>query len=174
MKIGIMTFWQTNNNYGQILQLYALQRTLIKCSHSPVLIRYYLIRKYKSNWRRNIKHLFEFSRYTFFIYSLMHREQDRGFEDFRKSNLIFTPDIYLSIDEFNVQDFDAFIVGSDQVWNYTLFGDDPDPAFFLQFVPDYLLKISYAASFGFPILPAKYEKKNTKLVKIIPCSICAR
>ena len=40
MKIGIMTFWMSNDNYGQQLQSYALQQFLKKQGHQPFLIRH--------------------------------------------------------------------------------------------------------------------------------------
>ena len=41
-----------------------------------------------------------------------------------------------------VADYDAFITGSDQVWNFTWY----NPEFFLDFVPSDKIKMSYAAS----------------------------
>ena len=40
MKIGIITFWQSNDNYGQALQCFALQKQLISMGHTPFLIKY--------------------------------------------------------------------------------------------------------------------------------------
>ena len=40
MKIGIITFWQSQDNYGQILQGYALQQTLTNIGHKSFIIRY--------------------------------------------------------------------------------------------------------------------------------------
>jgi len=40
MKIGIMTFWWSNDNYGQQLQCYALQKYLRDAGHDVFLIRY--------------------------------------------------------------------------------------------------------------------------------------
>ncbi len=40
MKIGIMTFWWSEDNYGQLLQCYALQKYLRDQGHDPFLIRY--------------------------------------------------------------------------------------------------------------------------------------
>ena len=41
MKIGIVTFWWTDDNYGQILQCYALQYFLKSIGHEPFLIKTY-------------------------------------------------------------------------------------------------------------------------------------
>lgn len=40
MKIGIITFWSSKDNYGQLLQLFALQTFLKELGHEPFLIRY--------------------------------------------------------------------------------------------------------------------------------------
>ena len=40
MKIAILTFWNSNDNYGQILQGYALQSYLKKSGHSAYIVRY--------------------------------------------------------------------------------------------------------------------------------------
>lgn len=45
MKIGIITFWQSNDNYGQVLQCFALQQQLIKLRHKPFLIKYVPLQK---------------------------------------------------------------------------------------------------------------------------------
>ena len=42
MKIGIITFWESTDNYGQVLQAYALQQILKNMGHEPFLIRYSL------------------------------------------------------------------------------------------------------------------------------------
>ena len=42
MKIGIITFWESNDNYGQVLQAYALQQVLKDMGHDPFQIRYSL------------------------------------------------------------------------------------------------------------------------------------
>ena len=40
MKIGILTFWWSQDNYGQLLQWYALQKYLRDAGHDAFLIRY--------------------------------------------------------------------------------------------------------------------------------------
>ena len=40
MRIGIMTFWWSEDNYGQLLQCYALQKYLRDAGHDAYLIRY--------------------------------------------------------------------------------------------------------------------------------------
>ena len=40
MRIGIMTYWWSNDNYGQLLQCYALQKYLRNMGYDAFLIRY--------------------------------------------------------------------------------------------------------------------------------------
>jgi len=56
-----------------------------------------------------------------------------------------------------IHDYDAFITGSDQVWNFNYFVR----AFFLEFVPQNKLKIAYAASAA----TAKFDKKQKNILR---------
>ena len=40
MKIAVLTFWNSSDNYGQVLQGYALQKYLKKLGHEPYIVRY--------------------------------------------------------------------------------------------------------------------------------------
>ena len=40
MRIGITTFYQSKDNYGQLLQGYALQALVRSLGHEPFIIRY--------------------------------------------------------------------------------------------------------------------------------------
>ena len=55
MKIGIITLWQSQDNYGQQLQAWALQEYLRKEGHSPFLIRYDFVgNRRKMPWYRKL------------------------------------------------------------------------------------------------------------------------
>ncbi|MGV4415212.1 polysaccharide pyruvyl transferase family protein [Chryseobacterium sp. T1] len=73
----------------------------------------------------------------------------KAFDDFAKKNIPTDKILYKSNDELkaNLPQADAYICGSDQIWN-SFFQNGKDPAFYLNFVPDYKKKISYAASFA--------------------------
>ena len=71
---GIVTFWQSGDNYGQQLQCWALQRYLKGIGHEPFLIRYL----YKEPlWRKCLKLMAK----TVLVYPLLrwwrHREVRR-------------------------------------------------------------------------------------------------
>ena len=58
MRIGVLTLWQSKDNYGQMLQCYALQQFLREKGHEPYLISYRFIkeeRQYTSFWKMLLK-----------------------------------------------------------------------------------------------------------------------
>lgn len=60
--------------------------------------------------------------------------------------------------------YDAFICGSDQVWNPRFHGGKNDPGYFLQFASGKARTIAYAPSFGVSILP---EPCKTNLAEYV-------
>lgn len=76
-------------------------------------------------------------------------KQKKSFDDFSAKHIATHPIKYTSNEELkkNIPEADAYICGSDQIWN-SFFQNGKDPAFFLDFVPSDKLKVSYAASFA--------------------------
>jgi hypothetical protein len=151
-KIAILTFHNTNN-YGAMLQTYALQRKLEElCCHVSVLdYRNTQLEKCHSKKalrdQRSIK--------SFVLYLLLgskHNKVVKRFRDFRKNYIRLTDVLYFkgNISESNDY-FDVFIVGSDQVWNNQITGNDT--TYLLDFVREDKKIASYAASFGFSEVP---------------------
>ena len=62
------------------------------------------------------------------------------------------------------REYDAVIVGSDQLWLPSNVAGD---YYTLSFVPDDVKKISYATSFGIGVLPAKMEEQYSKFLNRI-------
>ena len=56
----------------------------------------------------------------------------------------------------NIWQYDKYVVGSDQVWNPLILGNDL--TYLLPFVKDSTKKVSYAASFGSATFPAAYTE----------------
>lgn len=155
MKVGILTF-QYADNYGAILQAYALKNTIEKQGNSDVEIINYVKKNCKEaydispfstkNPKSFLKRMLLFPRkYT----------QRKKFENFRKEHLGFGGKPSESI---NSDKYDFVVVGSDQVWSSPITGSDLN-----YYVPNITAdsknhKISYAASAndGFP----EKEKKN--------------
>lgn len=176
MKIGIITFWNSQDNYGQLLQCFALQNYLKKQGHEPFLIRYVAQVKNKTVTERLFGLWKIFSPTHVLAYKSMMDNQKKSaifnadypryFDDFRAKHLVLSPSIYYSLEELNNEKWnaDAFICGSDQIWSYSLIKDNLR-AFFLQFAPENKKVIAYAASFGRPELPEDYSKMLAQLLE---------
>lgn len=122
-KIGVITFSQTLDNYGQVLQYLAIQEYLESRGHQVNLIRQYyhsnvlrrIARKIKKTFckkKEAIKARTTFDKWAECTarYETLH---PRGFETFRKANC----NIYnLQLPSYH-KFFDAFVVGSDQIWS---------------------------------------------------------
>lgn len=154
-KIGILT-QPLINNYGGILQNYALQYTLrhlgyecetINFAHTGLKIK--KIRLILSILKRVTKRIFG-KRQEFLnpikedreIFKI-HPEQERFISSYIKKI-----DIYSTLTkEFdNNNKYDIYIVGSDQIWRPKYSPNIRN--YFLDFVDDRKKKIAYAASFG--------------------------
>lgn len=175
MKIAILTFYWAQDNYGQLLQAYALQKYLSSYGHNVYLIRYNFETDYTK--RPLILRLFKaFNLLKLFCYlknkrhfALILKEQaenDRHFDDFRKNYFTFSRE-YRSFSELeqNPPEADAYIVGSDQVWNCLWFNENQISSYFLGFGDEKTKRLSYAASFGLTKLSEEAEKIITPLLK---------
>lgn len=157
MKVGILTV-PFNNNYGGYLQAFALMTVLRRIGHEPSLI----MRRHNKRpltWKTGVKYfikgvghsiantklcplIYNVERDYNYIGSNMHRFVDKWIQP-------QTPYLY-STDELQKYcegRFDAYVVGSDQVWR----------AIYVPCIGNYFLdftfhwnvrRIAYAASFG--------------------------
>lgn len=129
-KIGILT-QPLRGNYGGNVQNWALQQVLIRLGHNPITINIAALSKSSIiNYLRNLKDLFfaTFVRYIKrdwiryvnnpFIVDYQSYEPARLDSRFRKQiNKTYGVGIFDDLmKEININSFDAFIVGSDQVW----------------------------------------------------------
>lgn len=148
MKIAIMTLplW---NNYGGILQAYALQKTLIDLGHKCEILHLDITNSYFSmDFYRFIKLKIKdpqtYKDYTFKL------RQFKDCKNFIKTNLITTrkiKDPQELKDVFISGNYSAIVLGSDQVFR---------PSYFIKFLNDFslgfvsgnVIKLAYAASFG--------------------------
>lgn len=149
MKVATITF-QNTTNYGASLQCYALHRVLQILGADTEVIQYdspYLNKPYKMAALRE-KGIVRYILGN--IWTLMRRPRNRNFADFNK-NIKFTRTVTPNTISNLEAEYDLFLTGSDQVWNATLSGHDPN--YFLGFVKDKMKKGSYAASFGFQKVP---------------------
>lgn len=149
MKVAILTFHNSPNNAGAVLQAWALQRAIEKLGHNASIVDYHRRKGDLAHWwsLKTLKGLF----YTFKRFPL---EMIRLWKcrNFRKRNLNLTGTQYGG--RVSYKDSDAFIVGSDQVFNPT--NNELNPDFLLDFVPSGKNRIAYGASFGTDKFPEEY------------------
>ena len=148
MKVGLVPLLYNEYNYGGVLQFYALQRILksknIECDilffNNDEKVSYYELSARKKILL-NVK---------IAIYSCFDGKSNIIDENIRKRKLKideFKRQYYSPvINETNISysEYDAIVCGSDQIWN-------PNWArrrCFLEFVPDEINKVIYAASLG--------------------------
>ena len=156
MRIGILTL-PLHENYGGILQAYALQKVLKDMGHDTLVF----------DKTRTVE-LPMFTRYTLyctkFIKNILQGKHDviKWDKEYNKKLEVkreFTyPFIKKHIKRIELKgtystllkgDYDAIIVGSDQVWRPMYFYLEPLENAYLSFAKDWDIKrISYAASFG--------------------------
>ncbi len=137
---------QTANNYGAVLQAYALQQTLLNLGYENELLHHEREQADKRpiSLKARIRNLF----LSFFscIRFKKIKSFNNGFGSFRENHLISTK-FYNSISEIQKDppEADCYLTGSDQVF---ALGDPLVPLRFLEFCPMGAIKVSYAASLG--------------------------
>lgn len=164
MNIGIITHFYNSNNYGGVLQAYALTKYLKKADIVAEQIRYpFSVVNFLDHKKRNKKlkyfnpcnycKVFNRKVKKTIINLLYGKNLDLrkvAFNNFA-SNISQSKAVFDRNTIFkSVALYDAFITGSDQVWNLDWF----DSNYFLEFVPNDKKKISYAASIGQGVLTA--------------------
>ena len=175
MKIGVITFCNSKDNYGQMLQIYAMQCFLRKMGHECFLIRYNDSPKATASfkWSKIMTYLCNFPQYV--IWYIQQKKENcrqkayaasaqssnaaRRFDDFLNDNVEMTPLIY---DEKSIIDnppqADTYVCGSDQIWC-------GDWAYYLNFAPEDAIKIAYAPSMGgITNFSPEYEAEMKRLI----------
>ena len=166
-KIGIITFYRAHN-YGATLQAYALEKILEEKEYDVKFINYInyeIDKQYKilKIDKRNILTIFK-SIISSIIYFYKNKKRFNNFNNFIKKNLKIVGK-YNSVNELKSSppELDCYITGSDQVWNPDITNGLSD-AYTLNFGPDGVNRISYAASIGKSSLGQ--EDYKTKLSKL--------
>ena len=150
MRLGGITWWR--NNYGSILQAFALQKYL----ENDLNQEYVIINQYSKKMASAsnlVKKLKEYGLKTTFKRLVGRfglpklRKRVQNLQEFVDANLYTTDMVY---SEENIADankeFDGFICGRDQIWNPA--NTSLDSMYWLKFVNKGKLKISYAPSIG--------------------------
>lgn len=187
MKIGVLTHWTGSDNYGQQLQIYALQKHLKQMGHHAFLIRCIIKNKPPKEQYATIRGIVRFflrilSKRRRRLYRAaisdkqlcldnLERNKARRFDEFREQWLEMS-DVINSYEELknNPPQADVYIVGSDQVWNPRI-DDENIGAWFLEFGSESIKRISYAASFGRTVHAEEKEKLTTLLENFTAISV---
>lgn len=148
MRVLIITLHNILNNYGSVLQGFALCKFLNDKGYDAQVIDY--CPKYKTNKLSVARNLL-----VKFIFLPYYIKRTRKFQNFIVNNNTLTQKQYKSYNQLQKAPpkADIYIAGSDQIWN-SIFPCGKDPAYFLEFVKSGY-KISYAASFGRDNIPVK-------------------
>lgn len=150
-NVGIITL-HYSDNYGSVLQAYALQTYLEKHANLNAWIIDY-IQKYDSIncklFRTDIYRKRPQAFLADILFLKSNQKRKASFEKFRKKKLHITLEKYYTLEQLKKlnRKMDAFICGSDQIWNFDC-TNGIDEAYFLAFVDKEKKKISYAPSFG--------------------------
>jgi len=167
VRIGILTFHAVPN-YGAVLQAYALQRYLGGCGHEAEFIDYrpaYLTTGGRFHWPKSSWHVKANVVIAYqkvmtvkgLLDADMRKQHDR-FDQFTDDYLNLSCYRYKTLNDLreNPPDYDVYICGSDQIWNPSK-QHGLDPACFLNFGPNVVEKVSYAASFGCTEIPERHH-----------------
>lgn len=158
MRIKVITFSRAQN-YGAVLQTYALWRYLSNCGHDAELIDYItercavnhpdFVEKRTRNsrfWGRSaiLSHIWKL------VYLKKEQEGHEHFFSFLRERVPMTHSYYSNEELKNdCPEADLYITGSDQVWNTDFTWDHKiDLPYFMDFVPNGRFMISYASSLG--------------------------
>ncbi|TCB46546.1 polysaccharide pyruvyl transferase family protein [Acinetobacter terrestris] len=167
-KIAILT-QPLHVNFGGTLQAFALQKKIVELGYEVQTINY--------QWKKisDLKKIFSVAKhkilsnkfaYPFFDKELrvLRSEHTR----FITSNINYSPILYSVKDlkkYFEENNFDAVVVGSDQVWRVAY--SPRIESFFLDFLTDNnkIRKVAYSASFG--IEEWQFEEQKTYQIKAL-------
>ena len=150
MKVGVVTFHMAEN-YGSVLQAYALIMFLKSNGVKAEIVDYYFKEDYRKydlfRWRQYCKRP-----QTFFVdikSFKIHKKRKKNFKNFRDEYLAISRKRAVNMNELKEynDDYDAFICGSDQIWNLGC-THGINYAYFLRFANKNKIKIAYAPSNG--------------------------
>lgn len=157
MRIALITFIHVEN-YGANLQAVGLQEALSKIGHTAQYIDHKHLPAHQGNiinkvWRL-VRLLLGFQ-----------KRKDRT-EAYCKQHLRLTKKYPMYEDFQEMEHFDVYIVGSDQVWNPRYFNSSKG-YYLLSFIENHSKRtklFSYASSFGVGMLPTEYKESYKRLL----------
>ena len=147
-SVGIITIHKINN-YGSVLQAYALQRECESLGYKVEIVDY----NFPNGFHRSAENHVDASndrqmaepRWIKLLFAPAIIRQHRGIQEFVRRFLRMSEHQYNSPNELRDAPpvYDVYMTGSDQLWSPRYCKGDP--AFMLHFAPDHSKKISYAA-----------------------------
>ncbi len=153
-SIGIITIHKINN-YGSVLQAYALQRICEQLGYNVEIIDYEFPNSYHTYnpFARKYPRQTSEPKWIKALFAKALIKQHNGIAKFVVQHHHLSPNSYRSPEALlnKPPQYDIYISGSDQLWSPR--HCNGDPAFMLHFAPDNTLKISYATSFGSNSIP---------------------
>lgn len=180
MKIGIITYYDTPCNYGQVLQGFATEHILKNLGHEPFIIQFGREDNNTADidpWNKKIMRVLKGERT---IVSIMRRklstkqeEVDRGFQEFKQQHMTYSTAYYPDFDSLkeNVPEADCYVTGSDQVWA-SWGAIKTHRAFLLDFLPPGTPRFSFSSSFCRSSMSTEHQELFKKcLAKYLAISV---
>lgn len=167
---GIITL-HTPDNFGAVLQAYALQTSIVQLGFKSEIVNHGLHARAPSRSSQ----LARFKKPHRALFSLLHHGELRGrydhFRKFRQSHFKLTKPS-TTIDELrsNSHPHEVLICGSDQIWNPSR--HEFQAEYFLQFGDPRATRVAYAPSFGTAEVPASRLPQLKELVAGIDFLSC--
>lgn len=169
MKIGILTL-PLHTNYGGILQAYALQTVLERMGHEVEVIDK-PDQIHRPLWRNSLTFAKRLALRAMGKHISLNYQKEYNIRERAKRKYV---NVFIQkyikrriLDKYNKispNDYDAIVVGSDQVWRRAYMPENNVRIAFLDFTKGWNIKrIAYAASFGIDYWD--YNKKDTKIAK---------
>ena len=151
-SVGIITFFNANN-FGAVLQCYALFKQLEKEGHSAYVM------DFKDPAFANSYRIFRISKNPFTTFeslvsipTKLHRKN--RFDEFRNDFFKYSKDF---------ESLDYYVCGSDQIWNFDI-TKGCNPVYFGAYTPDVNKRVSYAASIGKSYINKNEEQEIGKYI----------
>ncbi len=160
MKIATLTY-QRHDNYGAMLQCYALQKKIEQLGYECDVIDY-ICEVSENPFGLRALRTKGIKRYiTGSIGAITRMPRAKKFNEFRKILKMSKVVTEKNISQLGAA-YDGYIVGSDNVWNADITG--LDERYFLSFVFDKRKRASYAASFGSSKINPEHKEMYEKLL----------
>lgn len=154
--IGLLSFHKANN-YGAVLQAYALQKAIEKLGYNSEYLDLHFNKGNNALTKKKKNIYFLLTKLKNVRKSFLIRGRIRKFKCFCQNYIKVSSEKYYG--DKNINDatkYDSYIVGSDQVWNLRI--TNVTKSFLLHFVNEKKRKSSYASSFGVDSLSKEHIK----------------